>query len=71
MRQKYSSPQARQQGLERTRLGSLVLCDDRELLYEEAPEAYKDVEDVVKDLADICQVVCVLRPIVTYKMRQE
>jgi release factor H-coupled RctB family protein len=55
--------------LKRTRFGGHVICDDRELLYDEAPEAYKDVETVVRDLADagMLEVIAVLRPLITYK----
>ncbi|KAI9032177.1 tRNA-splicing ligase [Hyaloraphidium curvatum] len=64
---------ARKKGLdlEQTSLGSVVVCSDKTLLYEEAPEAYKDSDAVVKDLeeAGLCRVVAVLRPVVTYKVR--
>ncbi|MGH8488281.1 MAG: RNA ligase RtcB family protein [Gammaproteobacteria bacterium] len=55
--------------LTRTRLGSHVICDDRDLLYEEAPQAYKDVDRVVRDLTDagLARVIAVLRPLITYK----
>lgn len=32
------------------------MCSDRELLYEEAPEAYKEIEDIVSDL-EACGVI--------------
>lgn len=55
-----------------TDLGSRVICEDRELLYEEAPQAYKNVEIVVKDLRDagLIRVVAAFRPIITYKTRK-
>jgi release factor H-coupled RctB family protein len=54
-----------------TELGSRVICEDRELLYEEAPQAYKDIDSVVGDLvaAGLCRVLLTLRPIITYKTR--
>ncbi|CAM6103987.1 unnamed protein product [Calypogeia fissa] len=54
-----------------TTLGSRVVCDDKALLYEERPEAYKDAACVVADLvsANLCTVVALLRPVLTYKMR--
>ena len=57
--------------LEVTSLGSVVVCSDKTLLYEEAPEAYKSCEDVVQDLVDagLCKVLAVLKPLVTYKVR--
>lgn len=64
---------ARKKGidLENTLLGSVVVCSDKTLLYEEAPEAYKASEDVVEDLVErgLCKVLAVLRPLVTYKVR--
>lgn len=53
-----------------TDLGSRVICEDKDLLYEEAPQAYKNVEIVVKDLRDagLIRVVAAFRPIITYKM---
>jgi release factor H-coupled RctB family protein len=55
----------------RTPLGNDVICDDKELLYEEAPQAYKDIDRVIGDLvsAGVARVVATLRPIVTYKVR--
>ena len=59
--------------LVRTELGSRVICEDRELLYEEAPQAYKNVDVVVSDLveAGLVRVVARLRPLITYKVRRE
>lgn len=61
----------RAQDLTRTALGGRVICEDRELLYEEAPQAYKDVDRVVADLVDAgaATVVATLRPLLTYKTR--
>jgi release factor H-coupled RctB family protein len=55
----------------RTELGGRVVCEDCELLYEEAPEAYKKIDTVVGDLvaAGLCSVVATLRPVLTYKTR--
>jgi release factor H-coupled RctB family protein len=55
-----------------TRLGSRVVCEERDLLYEEAPEAYKNIEDVIADLvADgLVSVIATLRPLLTYKTRK-
>jgi release factor H-coupled RctB family protein len=59
--------------LRRTPLGSIVVCDDKDLLFEEAPDAYKRIDRVVGDLveAGTCRVVATLRPVVTYKTRDE
>jgi release factor H-coupled RctB family protein len=58
--------------LERTRLGSRVICEDRELIYEEAPQAYKDIHQVIADLDDagLITVAAALRPLLTYKTRR-
>jgi release factor H-coupled RctB family protein len=60
------------QQLERTALGSAVICEDRDLLYQEAPQAYKNVEVVMADMVDagLARVIAVFRPVVTYKMRR-
>ncbi|MCI0745735.1 MAG: RNA ligase RtcB family protein [Verrucomicrobia subdivision 3 bacterium] len=57
--------------LTRTALGSRVICENRDLLYEEAPLAYKNVETVIEDLkqAGLIRVVARLRPLLTYKTR--
>eukprot|EP00742_Colponemidia_sp_Colp-10_P006470 GILJ01006931.1.p1 GENE.GILJ01006931.1~~GILJ01006931.1.p1 ORF type:complete len:672 (-),score=90.14 GILJ01006931.1:167-2182(-) len=53
----------------RTSLGSFVICDNKELLYEEAPEAYKEIESIIQDLVqfELIRVVAVLKPLITYK----
>ncbi|WP_394824855.1 RNA ligase RtcB family protein [Pendulispora albinea] len=57
--------------LRRTALGSIVVCDDKDLLFEEAPEAYKRIDRVVGDLTDdhVCRILATFRPLVTYKTR--
>ena len=42
----------RVEDLARTELGGRVICEDRELLYEEAPQAYKDIGRVIDDLVE-------------------
>jgi len=63
----------RVEDLERTELGGRVICEDRELIYEEAPQAYKDIGQVVEDLVGcgLCSVVAVYRPVLTYKVRRD
>ena len=58
--------------LERTALGSRVICEDRALIYEEAPPAYKDIHRVIRDLeeAGLIDAVATLRPLLTYKVRR-
>ena len=63
---KYSPAQ-----LSRTDLGSRVICRDKQLIYEEAPQAYKSVESVINCLIQAGLVVPVarLRPVLTLKTR--
>jgi release factor H-coupled RctB family protein len=63
------SERYRPDSLRRTRFSSRVVCGDDELLYEEAPQAYKDVGVVVDDLVEhgLVDVVAVLHPVLTFK----
>jgi release factor H-coupled RctB family protein len=58
--------------LVRTPLGGRVICEERDLLYEEAPAAYKNIETVIGDLADagLISVIATFRPLLTYKTRK-
>lgn len=55
--------------LRKTRFGSTVVCSDKELLYEEAPQAYKDVDGVVASLVDagLVRLIARFKPLLTYK----
>ncbi|MEV6302784.1 RNA ligase RtcB family protein [Actinoplanes sp. NPDC051861] len=55
--------------LRRTPVGSLVVCGDRQLLFEEAPTAYKRIEQVIADLTGFGLATPVVStvPLVTYK----
>jgi len=59
------------ESLRRTAFKSHVVCEDRELLFEEAPPAYKAIDRVVGDLVDagLVRVVATLAPVLTYKTR--
>ncbi len=59
--------------LQRTSLGSRVVCESRELLYEEAPQAYKSITTVIDTLeaAGLVQVVARFKPIISYKTRNK
>jgi len=62
----------RAHALEKTELGSRVICEDKDLLYEEAPQAYKDIDVVIRDMvrAGVIAVVATVRPAITYKVRK-
>ena len=76
---KWARSEARQRMRERygmhkltqTPLGGRVICGARELLHEEAPAAYKNIEDVIQDLVDagLVSVIATFRPLLTYKTR--
>jgi RNA-splicing ligase RtcB len=53
--------------------GTWVVCDEKDLVYEEAPEAYKDVHAVAGDLVSesVAEVVGWCRAVVSYKVRVE
>jgi release factor H-coupled RctB family protein len=77
---KWARSDARQRMRERfgmhqlvqTPLGGRVVCEERDLLYEEAPAAYKNIEAVIGDLvaAGLVSVIATLRPLLTYKTRK-
>jgi len=50
-------------------MGSVTVCHDVNLMYEEAPEAYKSVEHIVGALVEngLCKIVATLRPLLTFK----
>lgn len=66
LREKYPAA-----SMKRTKLGSHVICDDKALLYEEAPQAYKDIETIIADLTSfgLVEVVATFSPLLTYKVR--
>jgi release factor H-coupled RctB family protein len=59
--------------LVQTPLGGRVICEERDLLYEEAPAAYKNIEAVIQDLVDagLVSVIATFRPLLTYKTRKQ
>ena len=67
MRKRFGTHQ-----LVQTPLGGRVVCEERDLLYEEAPAAYKNIEGVIQDLMDagLVSTIATFRPLLTYKMRK-
>lgn len=55
--------------LARNPFGGRVICEDRALLIEEAPTAYKNIAQVIDDLVShgLVRVVATLKPLVTFK----
>ncbi len=64
IRNKYDRDTIRQ-----TKLKSRVVCHDTELLFQEVPEAYKNIDTVIASLLQfgLIHVVATLRPVLTYK----
>lgn len=56
----------------RTDLGSTVVCSDKALVFEEAPQAYKNVDSVVASLVEAGLVLPLARfkPVMTYKKQE-
>jgi len=67
-----------------TDFGSVVVCDEKDLVYEEAPPSYKDIDSVVDcltkirmdggdvegcDKKSLVRILATLRPILTYKYK--
>ena len=67
MRERFSVAELAQTGI-----GGRVICEARDLLYEEAPAAYKNIEAVIQDLVDagLVSVIATFRPLLTYKTRK-
>jgi release factor H-coupled RctB family protein len=67
MRERFAIP-----ALLQMPLGGRVICEDRDLLYETAPDAFKNIESVVEDLVDagMVSVIATFRPLLTYKTRK-
>jgi release factor H-coupled RctB family protein len=61
------------QALTRTSFGGRVLCEDNDLLIEEAASAYKSPAGVVEDLKSLglALPIATLKPLITYKKNVE
>jgi len=57
------------ESIKRTKLGSRVVSANSDILFEEAPEAYKKIAEVIGDMekAELLQKYVTLRPLITYK----
>ncbi len=53
----------------KTELGGRVICTDRELLFEEAPQAYKDIDIVISDLLNhgLIRIIASFSPLISFK----
>ncbi|CDW83679.1 release factor h-coupled family protein [Stylonychia lemnae] len=56
----------------KTEFDSLVVCENKQLVYEEAPIAYKNIDSVVRDLVEfgLVTIVAQLKPLLTYKFKE-
>lgn len=52
-----------------TRFKGRVICNDNNLLFEEAPEAYKNIDTVIQSLMEfgLIKIIATFKPILTYK----
>ncbi|MGV7220867.1 MAG: RNA ligase RtcB family protein [Nitrospinales bacterium] len=55
--------------LSRTELGGRVICKNKSLLYEEAPQAYKKIDSIIETLLDakLIALIASFCPVITYK----
>ncbi len=55
--------------LQKTRFGSKVICKNKALMYEEAPQAYKAIDGVINDMLDeqLITLVARFKPVLTFK----
>ncbi|MBW8637720.1 RNA ligase RtcB family protein [Hoeflea sp. WL0058] len=70
---RVGSTRSDRERLLRTSFGGRVICDDRQLLIEEAPDAYKNSAHVCDDLVSHGLATCVasLQPLITFKKATE
>ena len=61
---KYTADSLRQ-----TEFGSVVICQDKALIFEEAPQAYKSIDSVIAAMknAGLIELVARFKPVLTYK----
>lgn len=59
--------------MQRNTFGGRILCEDRDLLIEEAPLAYKSAKSFVEDLkrTDAAHFVAELHPLLTFKKTRD
>jgi len=57
------------EAMKQTPFGGRVICEDRDLLIEEAPQAYKSAESVVSDLevTGVAKRLATMNPLLTFK----
>ena len=55
--------------MKKNRWGGVLVCGSRDLIFEEAPGAYKDINIVIQDLinAGLVEPIATLRPVLTFK----
>lgn len=56
--------------LQKSKLGSRIICSDKALLFEEAPQAYKDCQSVADALSHhgLAKIVAKIKPLLTLKI---
>lgn len=73
MHGRVGNTKSERERLARTSFGGHVVCEDRALLIEEAPAAYKNAAHCLRDLeaAGLADCVAAFRPVVTFKKTGE
>ena len=53
-------------------ISNIVICQDSNLFYEEAPFAYKDIQAVIDDLEyfELANPICSFIPVITFKCKK-
>jgi release factor H-coupled RctB family protein len=69
MRHRVGQTKSEREALQRNPWGGLAICEDKNLLLEEAASAYKSASVVVDDLAsfNLIEPVAAMRPLITFK----
>jgi len=55
------------------KFNSIIVCDNSDLLYEEAPKTYKNIKNIISDLVEqnLIKVIAILQPVFTYKTKKD
>lgn len=55
--------------LKQNKYNGMLVCHDYDLLFEEAPEAYKNIDNIIENLLDygLIEVIASLKPVLTFK----
>lgn len=65
-------PRVRFEDLVRTSMGSTVVCNNNAMMFEEVPQAYKNIDSVIASLleAGLIKTIARFKPVMTYKKKE-